>query len=150
MHPVKTRIAHISHGFEFLGYKVKQGKGHRLSAQKRRAQSNPRNLYAIPREKSVKRFQEQIRKLTRRKNPLSLVELIAQLNPVIRVWGNYYRKAHVRGLFNRLDRWMERRIYAHLAKQWRNTKWREYPRERLIEEYGLVRLTHLIPGLIQR
>lgn len=150
LHPVKTRIAHINHGFEFLGYKVKQGKGHRLSAQKRHAQSNPRNLYAIPREKSVKRFQEQIRKLTRRKNPLSLVELIAQLNPVIRGWGNYYRKANVRGLFIRLDRWIQRRIYAYLAKQWRNTKWREYPSERLIEEYGLVRLTHLIPGLIQR
>jgi hypothetical protein len=51
----------------------------------------------------------------------------------------------VRQLFNRLDRWIERRIYAFLAKRWRNTMWRKYPK--LIEEYGLVRLTHLIPDL---
>jgi hypothetical protein len=28
--------------------------------------------------------------------------------------------------------------------------WRKYPTVRLIGEYGLVRLTHLIPGLVQR
>jgi hypothetical protein len=51
--------------------------------------------------------------------------LIERINPVIRGWGTYYRKAHVRGLFNRLDRWSERRIYSFLAKRWRNTMWRK-------------------------
>jgi retron-type reverse transcriptase len=32
LHPEKTRIVHVDHGFEFLGYKVKRGKGLRLSA----------------------------------------------------------------------------------------------------------------------
>ena len=150
LHPNKTRIVHIRQGFEFLCYKVKQGKGYRRSAHQRRAKSNPLNLYAIPREKSVERFQEQIRRLTSRKSAVTLEELIACLNPVIRGWGNYYRKAHVRGQFNRLDRWIERRIYSFLAKRWRNTMWREYPTQRLIETYGLVRLTHLIPGLVRR
>ena len=35
LHPEKTRIVHVDHGFEFLGYKVKRGKGLRLSASKR-------------------------------------------------------------------------------------------------------------------
>jgi RNA-directed DNA polymerase len=26
LHPQKTRIVHVQHGFEFLGYKIKQGK----------------------------------------------------------------------------------------------------------------------------
>jgi len=52
-------------------YQVKQGAGHRLPAHKRRGRSNSQNLYAIPREKSVKRFQEQIRALTRRRCPSS-------------------------------------------------------------------------------
>jgi RNA-directed DNA polymerase len=146
----KTRVVHISHGFEFLGYKVKKGRGHRLSAGKRRTKINPYNLYAVPREKSVKRLKDQIRTLTRRKTPITLQELIDRINPVIRGWGNFYRKAHVRLLFNRLDRWIERRIYSFLAKRWRNTMWRRYPTGRLVEEYGLVRLTHLIPGLVQR
>ena len=104
----------------------------------------------IPREKSVERFRTQIRHLSRRKAPLKLGEVIDQLNPVIRGWGNYYRKARVRRLFNQLDRWIERRIHSFLAKRWRNTMWRRYPTRRLIREFGLVRLTHLIPGLVDR
>jgi group II intron reverse transcriptase/maturase len=150
LHPQKTRIVHVRHGFEFLGYKIKGGKGFQLPTSKRRKLSNPQNLYAIPREKSVKRFQEQIRCLTKRTTPLKLRELIEKINPVIRGWGNYYRKAHVRRLFNRLDRWIERRLYSFLAKHWRNRMWQKYPSRRLIEEFGLVRLTHLIPGLVTR
>ncbi len=151
LHPKKTRIVHVRQGFEFLGYKVKQGKGLRLSDTQRRGRGmHPYNLYAIPREKSVERFRTQIRHLSRRKAPLKLGEVIDQLNPVIRGWGNYYRKARVRRLFNQLDRWIERRIHSFLAKRWRNTMWRRYPTRRLIREFGLVRLTHLIPGLVDR
>lgn len=138
LRPQKTRIVHVSQGFEFLGYKVKQGTGHRLPASKRRSRSNPLNLYAVPREKSITRFREQIRKLTRRKAPLTLWEMIERINPVIRGWGTFYRKADVR------------RLYARVAKRWRNTMGRRYATSRLIREFGLVRLIHLIPGLVQR
>ena len=147
MNSDKTRIVHISQGFEFLGYKLKKGKGHKLSANRRKVKGNPYNLYAFPREKTLQRFRDQIRKLTRRKAPVTLKELIDRINPVIRGWGTYFRKAHVRLLFNKLDRWIERRIYSFLAKRWRNTMWRKYPTKRLIGAYGLVRLTHLIPSL---
>jgi group II intron reverse transcriptase/maturase len=146
----KTRIVHIRQGFEFLGYKVKKGKGLRLAAQKRKAKANQYDLYAVPREKSVQKFKDQIRNLTQRKAAVTLKELIEQINPLIRGWGNFYCKAHVRKLFNRLDRWIAQRIYSFLAKRWRNTMYRKYPTTRLIEEYGLVRLTHLIPGLVRR
>jgi RNA-directed DNA polymerase len=112
LHPQKTRIVHVSQGFEFLGYKVKRGKGFRLPEHKRRVRRSPQNLYVVPREKSVKRFEEQVRNLTRRKAPVRLRELIDHLNPVIRGWGIFYRKADVRRLFNRLDRWIVRRIYS--------------------------------------
>jgi RNA-directed DNA polymerase len=150
LHPQKTRIVHVSQGFEFLGYKVKPGAGHRLPAHKRRGRANRHNLYAIPRAKSVKRFQEQIRALTRRKAPLTLREVIERINPVIRGWGYFYRKADVRRLFHRLDGWIEHRLYSFLAQRWRNPMWRRYPTRRLIGEFGLVRLTHLIPGLVPR
>jgi RNA-directed DNA polymerase len=150
LHPQKTRIVHVKHGFEFLGYKVQRGKGFKLPVAKRQNRPNPQNLYVIPREKSVKRFRDQIRALTRRKAPVTLRELVKRINPVIRGWGTYYRKAHVRRLFNRLDRWIEQRLYSFLAKRWRNGMWRRYPTRRLIEDLGLVRLTHLIPGLVNR
>jgi group II intron reverse transcriptase/maturase len=149
-HPQKTRIVHVRQGFEFLGYQVKQGAGHRLPAHKRRGWSNPQNLSAIPREKSVKRCRDQIRALTRRKAPRKLRELIERINPVIRGWGTFYRKADVRRLFHRLDGWIERRIYSFLAKRWHHRMWHQYPTRRLIAECGLVRLMHLLPGLVQR
>ena len=44
----KTRIVNIKQGFEFLGFKIKQGKGVlRLPASKIKAKLNKRNLYAF-------------------------------------------------------------------------------------------------------
>jgi Group II intron, maturase-specific domain len=51
------------------------------------------NLYAVPRQKSVDRFKDQVRSLTRRNAPVRLRDVIEVINPVIRGWGNYYRKA---------------------------------------------------------
>jgi RNA-directed DNA polymerase len=87
--PQKTRLVHISQGFEGLGYKVKQGTGHRLPAAKRRGRSNPHQLSTVPREKSGTRFREQSRKLTRRKAPLTLQALLARSKPVMRGWGTF-------------------------------------------------------------
>jgi RNA-directed DNA polymerase len=150
LHAQKTRMVHVSQGFACLGYQVKQGTGHRLPASKRRGRSYPQNLYASPREKSVQRFQEQIRRLTRRQAPLKLREVIERINPVIRGWGHFDRKADVKRLFHRLDRWIAHRLDSFLAQRWRNPMWRQYPTRRLIAEFGVVRLTHLIPGLVLR
>jgi group II intron reverse transcriptase/maturase len=147
LHPDKTRIVHIAHGFEFLGYKIKRGKGLRMSAQKRATKANPLDLYAIPRPKSVDRFKDQIRNLTRRNAPVKLSAIIEAINPIIRGWGNYYRKAHVRKLFHQLDGWIERRLWSFAAKRWRNAAWRKYPTRRLVEQLGLVRLMSLVPGV---
>ena len=147
LHPEKTRIVHVDHGFEFLGYKVKRGKGLRLSASKRTSPANPYNLYAVPREKSVARFKDQIRNLTQRRAPVMLRDMIEVINPIIRGWGNYYRKANVRKLFHRLDGWIERRLWSFISKRWRNTAWRRYPSSRLITDFGLVRLIYLVPGI---
>jgi hypothetical protein len=150
LHPGKTRIVHINHGFEFLGYKMKRGKGLRIAAQRRSASTSRQNLYAMPRAKSVRRFRDQIRSLTRRKAPVTLRETIDAINPIIRGWGNYFKKANVRVLFRQLDGWIERRLWSFLAKRWRNSKWRTHPSSRLINEYELVRLIHLVPSLQDR
>jgi Reverse transcriptase (RNA-dependent DNA polymerase) len=81
-HPQKRRIVHVGQGVEVLGYKGKQGTGQRLPATKRRSRANSQNLYAISREKSGKRFQEQIRALTRRKVPLQLQAVSERITPV--------------------------------------------------------------------
>ena len=151
LHPGKTRIVHVRHGFEFLGFKIKRGERPlRLSSSKIRSGARRGTLYAYPRAKSTQHFKDQIRSRTRRKAPVSTRELIQQINSVIRGWGNYYCKAHVRKLFNRLDRWIVRRIWSHRYKRWRCSGWKTLPRKKLYGDMGLVNLVSLIPSLDPR
>ena len=146
LHPQKTRIVHVQHGFEFLGYKIKRGKRLKLSEDKIRSAARSGALYAYPRERSIRRFEDQVRVLTKRRVPLSTKELIKELNPVLRGWGHYYKRAHVRKLFHRLDCWIVRRIWSHRCKRWRNRGWKQLPWTALYSQYGLVSLVGLIPS----
>lgn len=150
LHPQKTRIVHVQRGFEFLGYKIKRGRQLRLPPGKIRNGAQSGELYAYPREKSIRRFMDQVRTLTRRRVPCNTQELIEELNPVLRGWGHHYKRAHVRKLFHRLDGWIVRRIRSHRCRRWRNGGWRQLPRTKLYGEYGLVNLVGLIPSLASR
>jgi group II intron reverse transcriptase/maturase len=144
----KTRIVHIAQGFEFLGFKIQRGKGRfKLTRDRIKSTLNRWDLYAIPTQKSVDRFKDQIRHLTKRHVPLRMDELINTINPIIRGWGNYYCRSHVRRRFNQLDRWIVRRLWSHRNKRWRNTGWKEYSTKRLRTEFKLVSLVALIPSL---
>jgi RNA-directed DNA polymerase len=144
----KTRIVNIAQGFEFLGFKIQRGKSRfKLSLDRIKSKLNRHNLYAIPTQKSLDRFKDQIRALTQRRVPLRMGELIETINPIIRGWGNYYCRSHVRKRFHQLDGWIVRRLWSHRAKRWRNQCWKDYPARRLWEEFKLVRLVSLIPSL---
>jgi RNA-directed DNA polymerase len=145
----KTRIVHVAHGFEFLGFKIKRGRRQfRLSREQIKSKLNRQNLYAIPTQKSVDRFKDQIRALTQRRAPLTMGGLIKAINPVVRGWGNYFCRSHVRTLFHQLDGWIVRRLWSHHTKRWRNAGWKRYPTKRLRgEEFKLIGLVSLIPSL---
>ena len=148
LHPQKTRIVHVRYGFEFLGYKIKSGwKKLHLPESKISSQARQDALYAYPKEKSIRRFMDQVRQRTKRTTPLSTEELIAGLNPLLRGWGEYFKRAHVRKLFQRLDGWIRRRIWSHRYRRWRNVGWKRLPATQLYGEHGLVRLLYLIPSL---
>ncbi len=112
-----------------------------------RSQARQDALYAYPKEKSIRRFMDQVRQRTKRTTPLRTEELIAGLNPLLRGWGEYYKRAHVRKLFQRLDGWIRRRIWSHRYRRWRNAGWKRLPATQLYDEYELVRLIYLIPSL---
>lgn len=148
LHPSKTRIVHVKEGFEFLGFKIKQGtRKLKLTAEKIKSKTIAGMVYAYPKETSIKRFKDQIRAKTTRKAGISTIQLIQDINPVIRGWGKYYCKAHVRKLFSQLKAWILRRIWSHRFKRWRNAGWKRLPEEKLYNEYGLVNLIYLIPSI---
>jgi RNA-directed DNA polymerase len=144
----KTRIVHVTHGFEFLGFKIQRGKGRfKLPHGRIKSKLHRQNLYAIPTQKSVDRFKDQIRACTQRRVPLQMGELIKTINPIVRGWGNYYCRSQVRKRFAQLDRWIICRLWSHRTKRWRNSGWKEYPTKRLRSEFKLVSLISLIPSL---
>jgi RNA-directed DNA polymerase len=147
----KTRIVHVRQGFAFLGYKIKRGsRPMYLPAAKIVSGARRGDLYAYPTQKSVDRFKDTIRRKTRRRIPLHTVELTRELNPVIRGWGEHYKRAHVRRLFNQLDRWVVRRLWSHHHRRWRCAGWKKYPARRVRGELGLISLISLIPSLRPR
>jgi RNA-directed DNA polymerase len=151
LHPQKTRMVHVQQGFEFLGYKIKRGpRKLDLPASKIRSGVESGTQYAYPREKSVRRFMDQVRQRTKRKVPLDTGALIEELNPLLRGWGEDYKRAHVRRLFHRLEGWIVRRIGSHRFKRWRNGGWKQLPTPPLYRKYGLVNSVGLIPSLAFR
>jgi group II intron reverse transcriptase/maturase len=147
----KTRIVHVSWGFEFLGYKLKRGnRPMRLTSDRIRSGARSGSLYVYPTDQAIQRFKDQVRRCTRRRAPVSTHQLVADLNPIIRGWGNYYKDAHIRSLFNRLNQWIVRRIWSHRYKRWRCRGYRALPERRLYGSMGLVNLVSLIPSLAPR
>ena len=124
----KTRIVHVRRGVAFLGYTIKRGqRALSLPAAMITSKARHGGLYAYPTQKSIDRFKDSVRRKTQRRIPLRTAELIRELNPVIRGWGEYYKRAHVRRLFNQLDRWIVRRLWSHRYRRWRCAGWRRLP-----------------------
>lgn len=98
----KTRLVHKRETFEFLGYGF--GCGY--------------SDYKMPRPKSIERFKDKIRLLTRRQQPKKMSQVIEEINPVIRGWGNYFKHGCSRAVFRQLDWWTENRLRAFKAKRW--------------------------------
>ena len=146
----KTRIVHVREGFAFLGYKIKRGqRALYLPAAKITSKVRRGSLYAYP-NKEVDRPVQGRGPPERGAASRRTAELIRELNPVIRRWGEYYKRAHVRRLFNQLDRWVVRRLWSHRYRRWRCAGWNTLPTRRLRGELGLVSLIGLIPSLAPR
>lgn len=127
LHPVKTRIVHIERGFEFLGFLIRESA----------------SLYVIPRPKALGQIREKVREITKRSNPWSVEEMVKYLNQVLRGWGNYYRRANVKRMFWRLDKWIARRVWAFMAKRWKNQLYKNHPPGYLRDDLGLISLYRL-------
>jgi RNA-directed DNA polymerase len=87
LHREKTRVVKAEDGFDFLGV-------HFRSCPVCRKKGNEGKYCAIwPSDRSMNRIKERIKEVIGRRYSLSLEELIAELNPVLRGWDNYHRKA---------------------------------------------------------
>lgn len=105
----KTRIVHLSEGFEFLGFHVKH---YRMP----RTTRTGFKLLIRPSPKGIIRKRQELRELWLGLKGHSLVAVLQRLNPVIRGWANYYRPVVASKVFGEMDRWMclrQRRFVKH-------------------------------------
>ena len=114
LHPEKTKLVHLGlgkDGFDFLGCHLRIVK----SRFKGRTY-----LFRWPSSKSMKKVRNRVRELTDRRRRAGLKdvdEVIADLNPVLKGWGNYFKTGNASKQFNQIDYYVWRRIIRMLGKQ---------------------------------
>ena len=72
--------------------------------------------------KSLSRFKDRVRKLTRRQRGRSLQQIIEELSKYMRGWKGYFRRAETRLPFVELDRWIRTRLRTLQVKQWKHPR----------------------------
>jgi RNA-directed DNA polymerase len=105
----KTKICHISEGFDFLGWHIQR---HRW-----RSRTDKWAIYTYPSTKALASIKDKVRSLTRRAMHRTLADLLRRLNPVLRGWCNYFRHGVCSRLFSYLDYFVFRRVLGWLRKR---------------------------------
>lgn len=82
---------------------------------------------------SIKRLKGTIRGVYRRGRGRSVWTVITELKPKLRGWVNYFRLAEVKGVFEKLDQWIRRKLRCILWRQWK----RVYTRAKKLMQRGL-------------
>ena len=106
----KTRITHVSEGFDFLGWNIRKHKDF---------------LCITPSKKNSAAFFEKVRIRLRQLRGAKQEDVVFALNPIIRGWGNYHRVVHAKRPFAKMDhlihgalwRWAKRR-HPNKGKRW--------------------------------
>jgi RNA-directed DNA polymerase len=112
----KTRIVHLTEGFDFLGFNIRHYTDSRTNTGHK--------LLIKPSKKSVQKIRDKLRIEWFQLLGANVNTIIKKLNPIIRGIANYYRIGVSKVSFKKLDHWMyqrEKRYVKHThpkKKQW--------------------------------
>ena len=78
-------------------------------------------------KRSLERFREKLRRLTKRTRSGKLEDIIRQINQYTMGWMGYYWQANTPSVFEELDSWIRRRLRQMIWKRWKRgtTRYRE-------------------------
>ena len=105
----KTRICHISEGFDFLGWRIQR--------QAWRSRADKWAIYTYPSKRALTAIKDKVRSLTRGAMHRTFADLLRRINPVLRGWCNYFRHGVCKRAFSYLDSFVFRRILSWLRKR---------------------------------
>jgi RNA-directed DNA polymerase len=118
LHPDKTKAVDLGEGREglgFLGCHFRARVSGRLWEQKRIIRYY---LHRWPSQRAMKRLREKVRARTgRNRVGADIREVIAELNPLLRGWGSYFRTGNAAVKFRQADDYVEWRLKRLLIKK---------------------------------
>jgi RNA-directed DNA polymerase len=113
--PEKTRITHITEGFDFLGWNIRKYHG---------------KLLMKPSKASIQAHLDRVREIIKANKTAKQMSLIGLLNPVLRGWANYHCHIVAKKTFSLIDaqvwsalwRWAKRR-HPNKSARWVKAKY---------------------------
>jgi RNA-directed DNA polymerase len=112
----KTRIVHLSEGFDFLGFNVRRYPN--------------RKLLIKPSQAAIRRVRERLASELRTLRGGNAMAVIATLNPVIRSWAAHYRGVVSSRLFSSLDHYL-----WHITYKWATWRHENKPKRWIAGRY---------------
>jgi len=110
----KTRIAHLTEGFDFLGFNIR----HYKTPQTTRTGWK---LLIKPSQKSIQKLRDKLKAEWLKLHGQNARNVTMKLNPIVRGWANYFRVGVSSAVFGKLDHWMNQRAMRY-AKRAHPTK----------------------------
>ncbi|MCX4606269.1 group II intron reverse transcriptase/maturase [Streptomyces anulatus] len=106
--PAKTRVVHMSEGFDFLGFRIQW---------RRKQGTNKWYVYTFVAQRPLRSLKAKIRALTHKTSQQELSYVLTSLNMVMRGWANYFRHAVAKNTFSMLDNFTWWRIIRMLRER---------------------------------
>lgn len=108
--PAKTRVVHLSDGFDFLGFHIQW---------RRKRGTNKWHVYTFIAKRPIRSLKAKVRALTRRTSQQDLGTVLTRLNLVAHGWANYFRHAVAKNVFSMLDNFIWKRVIRMLIARHR-------------------------------
>jgi RNA-directed DNA polymerase len=131
LNEAKSRIVDLSRGesFGFLGFDVRR-------VRSLRGRWRPQYT---PKPKKRTALLQELKAVFRRYRSQPVEALIAEINPKLRGWVNYFRIGHASRCFAIVRRWVEKKVRRHLmrARNRRGFGWKRWSTAWLYDQLGL-------------
>ena len=115
--PAKTRIVHMSDGFDFLGFHIQW---------RRKRGTSKWYVYTFIADRPIRSLKEKVRALTRRTSQQPPRDVLIRLNQIMRGWANYFRHAVCKHTLNALENFVWHRVirwWKHLHRwKWKDVR----------------------------
>jgi RNA-directed DNA polymerase len=117
----KTHVTHIDEGFDFLGWRIKRGRG---------SHGRP-VIHTYPSKRALASVKAKVKAITRTGYHHTLDQLLHRLNPVLRGWCAYFHHGVSSRTFSYLDHYAFWRVVGWLRRKHPKANWRTLRRRHL-------------------